>query len=101
MTDTPLVLAAEHPAFEGHFPGRPNLPAVVLLAEALAVVQAQTRTTNRDWTVAQAKFPRGVIPGTALTLAREALASGGIRFEIRSPEGVVANGTFARVAGTA
>jgi 3-hydroxyacyl-[acyl-carrier-protein] dehydratase len=99
MTEAPLVLAPGHPAYEGHFPGEPILPAVVLLAEALAVAQRETGTGARDWRLSQAKFPRGVAPGTPLTIAHGALADGGFRFEIRSAEGVVALGALARAAG--
>lgn len=98
MIDAPLVLAPDHPAYEGHFPGHPILPAVVLLAEALDAVQRETGTGATEWQLAQAKFPRGVAPGTPLTIAHEALPGGSVRFEVRSAQGVVATGTLARVA---
>jgi 3-hydroxyacyl-[acyl-carrier-protein] dehydratase len=96
MTSRPLVIPADHPAYAGHFPGRPILPAVVLLGEALAAVQAEIGAGG-DWSVSQAKFTRAVSPATALTLAYEA-AENGVRFEIRSPDGIVAAGAFARHA---
>ena len=96
MTEAALAIARDHPAYDGHFPGRPILPAVVLLAEALAVLAQATATRATDWTLSQAKFPRGVTPGTPLTIAHEVSADGAIRFEIRSTEGVVAAGVLAR-----
>lgn len=98
MIARPLAIARDHPAYAGHFPGAPILPAVVLLAEALAAVTNASGTEARDWSVAQAKFLRAVLPGTDLTVAHEATPEGGVRFEIASAEGVVATGTFARVA---
>ena len=89
----PLAIPREHPAFEGHFPGHPILPGVVLLAEALAAIEAATGQPLQAWAISYVKFLRPVEPGTALTLAHERLASGAMRFEIRSPEGAVANGT--------
>lgn len=91
----PLAIARDHPSYEGHFPGRPILPAVVLLAEALAAIEAATGRGPEAWTLASAKFLEPVTPGTALTLAHETLASGSMRFEIRSAAGVVAHGVFA------
>ena len=100
MIEAPVALSPDHPAYTGHFPGQPFLPAVVLLGEALGLVQRETGTSASDWTLAQAKFQRGVAPGTPLTIAHEPQA-GGVRFEIRSPGGVVASGAFARAARAA
>jgi 3-hydroxymyristoyl/3-hydroxydecanoyl-(acyl carrier protein) dehydratase len=90
--ETRLAIPRDHPAFEGHFPGHPILPGVVLLAEALAAIEAATGHPPHAWTISSAKFLRPVDPGTPLTLAHERLASGAMRFEIRSPLGAVASG---------
>jgi 3-hydroxymyristoyl/3-hydroxydecanoyl-(acyl carrier protein) dehydratase len=89
-----LVIAHDHPAFRGHFPGRPILPAVVLLAEALAAVEASSGRGAEAWIVSSAKFVEPVAPGATLTLSQETLASGAIRFEIRGEAGIVAHGTL-------
>ena len=86
---------AGHPAFEGHFPGRPILPAVVLLAEALAAIESATGHAPQEWTLANAKFLAPVAPGTTLTFSHEATGAGGIRFEVRSAAGVIAHGVLA------
>lgn len=91
---TALAVPRDHPAYEGHFPGRPILPAVVILAEALAAIAAATGTTVDAWSVANAKFLEPVAPGTPLTLSHEVLDTGGVRFEVRSPTGVVASGAL-------
>ena len=87
-----LQIARDHPAFEGHFPGRPILPGVVLLAEALAALEAVTARAPHEWGIANAKLLVPVAPGTPLTLVHESLPSGAIRFEIRSPREPVASG---------
>ncbi len=85
-----LAIAKDHPAYEGHFPGHPLLPGVVLIAEAMAALDAS------DWTVASAKFLSPVEPGMALTLTHAAKEADTLEFEIASPRGIVATGTLAR-----
>ena len=97
MTET-LHIAANHPAYEGHFPGHPLLPGVVLLAEALAAIETSAPAPGKSWVVENAKFLLPVEPGTPLTLMHDAVASGAVRFEIRSPAGVVASGVVAAKA---
>jgi 3-hydroxymyristoyl/3-hydroxydecanoyl-(acyl carrier protein) dehydratase len=94
VVTTPLAIAPDHPAFAGHFPGRPILPGVVLLSEALAAIEASSGRGPEAWTVSTAKFLEPVAPGAALTLSHETLASGAIRFEIRGAAGVVVHGTL-------
>jgi 3-hydroxyacyl-[acyl-carrier-protein] dehydratase len=95
VTESALAIAPDHPAFAGHFPGQPIVPGVLLLARVLQALAAEEGTASGRWSVVQAKFLRAVEPGTPLVLAREPTASGGVRFEIRSPAGVVASGTLA------
>jgi 3-hydroxymyristoyl/3-hydroxydecanoyl-(acyl carrier protein) dehydratase len=85
-----LAIAKDHPAYEGHFPGRPLLPGVLLLAEAIAALKGDR------WSIDSAKFLMPVEPGTALTLVEDSLANGTVRFEIESPGGVVATGVLSR-----
>jgi len=86
----PLAIAKDHPAYDGHFPGHPLLPGVVLLAEAMAALDAS------GWAVDNAKFLMPVEPGTPLELSHEKLDSGAIRFEIESPRGIVATGVLSK-----
>jgi 3-hydroxymyristoyl/3-hydroxydecanoyl-(acyl carrier protein) dehydratase len=86
VVEIPLDIPRDHPAYEGHFPAQPLLPAVVLLAEAFAALDIDARRHS----VSQAKFLQPVTPGTALTLAHEANASG-LRFEIRAAGRLVAS----------
>ena len=88
---TALRIARDHPAYSGHFPGHPVLPAVVLLSEAIAAIGAQVQGASLD----HAKFLLPVEPGTSLEIEHETLDSGAVRFEIRAPRGVVATGLIA------
>ncbi len=92
--ESALPLAADHPAYAGHFPGRPILPGVVLLAEAMAAVVDATGHGPECWTLANVKFLEPVTPGTALVLRHESV-EGLVRFEVRAGDRVVATGALA------
>lgn len=97
-TLTSLTIAAEHPAYAGHFPGAPVLPGVVMLdAVVHALEHAGNRATQR-WHVASAKFFSAVRPGDALTLEREALPNGSVRFAVRTSDRTVAQGLLVPAA---
>jgi 3-hydroxyacyl-[acyl-carrier-protein] dehydratase len=95
---TTLLVPTDHPAFDGHFPGAPLLPGVVLLDEMLRAVEAGGR--GGDWSISTAKFLQPVRPGEALTLEHEALANGALRFAIRSAGRPVATGTLVPTLAT-
>jgi 3-hydroxymyristoyl/3-hydroxydecanoyl-(acyl carrier protein) dehydratase len=78
----PLRIAADHPAYAGHFPGRPILPGVVLLDAALHALAVQQGITGSAQ-LKSAKFHSPVQPGEALTLHATESPMGGFRFEIR------------------
>ncbi len=92
MTSTPLALPVPHPATEGHFPGAPILPGVVLLDEAVRVIERDLGTPGACWRIASVKFLSPAAPGEALCLEHERLAGGGIRFTISTGERTVATG---------
>ncbi|MGH8169321.1 MAG: hypothetical protein ACRETJ_02140 [Steroidobacteraceae bacterium] len=95
MTAVALPIFATHPAFDGHFPGSPVLPGVVLLDEAIRAIELGDGGEHRSWRVASVKFLRVVVPGEELVLERERLASGSIRFMILGTgHAVVATGTL-------
>lgn len=98
MSDAALSItrrvAADHPAFAGHFPGQPLWPGVLLLAEVMEAVQTSpalaVRLGERP-TLAQAKFLAPVGPGDTLGIV---LHDGprGLRFEVRRGEVLAASG---------
>ena len=91
-----LDVAAEHPAYAGHFPGSPVLPGAVLLDEALFEIERSRGIDARRWRIASAKFLGRVHPGDELILQHSAPTAGMIRFTIRSARGRVAAGTLTR-----
>jgi 3-hydroxymyristoyl/3-hydroxydecanoyl-(acyl carrier protein) dehydratase len=93
--ESALHVAPDHPAYAGHFPGRPILPGVVLLAEVIHAIERATGRGAERWRLANAKFLQPVAPGTALTLVHVPSDSDSVRFEVRAGEVVVASGTLA------
>jgi len=94
--DTAFEAERDDPAFDGHFPGRPILPGVALLAHAMAALERATGTAARDWSLESAKFASPVAPGTRLLLAHRGDAASRVRFEIRAGERLVASGALVR-----
>ena len=94
MTVAALPIAANHPAFDGHFPGAPVLPGVVLLDETIRAIERAAGGEPRCWRVGSVKFLRAVAPGEALALEQEQLASGTVRFTILSAGQAVATGAL-------
>ena len=95
MTSTPLSLPVPHPATEGHFPGAPILPGVVLLDEAVRVIEAALGAQATAWRVSTVKFLSPAGPQEPLRLEHERLASGAIRFTISTADRIVATGQMA------
>lgn len=101
--ETTLTIAADHPAFPGHFPGRPIVPGVVLLDAALHAVQQACQRLGETTVsgpaahcqIATAKFLSPVQPGETLTISYTRTDKGLTRFEIACSGRPVASGAFA------
>lgn len=94
MNSVILDIDAAHPAFEGHFPGRPILPAVVLLDEVLQAAPPADRGHEQGWHIGAAKFLRSVRPGTRLQITYTAHSAGALRFRILCGGDLVSQGTL-------
>ena len=85
---------ADHPAFAGHFPGRPIVPGVVLLDEALRCTESLLAAPAAGWQIAQAKFLSPVGPGETLRIRIERSPRGNYNFSIYAGERAVASGSL-------
>jgi 3-hydroxymyristoyl/3-hydroxydecanoyl-(acyl carrier protein) dehydratase len=90
-----VVIAADHPALPGHFPGHPVVPGVVLLDLAVQAITQALELPQTPRRLTQAKFLVPVGPGAELLIAHGAATAGTIRFEIRCGDLRVASGAFA------
>lgn len=91
MPIVPLTIDPEHPAFAGHFPGRPIVPGVVLLDRTQRVIESQTGLRLAG--LPSVKFLSPAAPADAPELDYE-VAEKVVRFEIRCDARVIANGRF-------
>lgn len=85
---------ADHPAFAGHFPGRPIVPGVVLLDRAILFAEQLLGRPGLDWQVGNAKFFSPVGPGEMLIFALQTKASGAIAFTVKTAERHIASGSL-------
>lgn len=90
--ETELAIAADHPAFAGHFPGQPIVPGVVLLDETLHAIAAHGGITFDRCTLVSVKFKSVVRPGQPLKLSFVFVGPNSVRFELSSAAQAVASG---------
>ena len=94
----PVDIAVDHPAFAGHFPGRPMLPGVALVAEAMEAAAADpalARAIGPAPRLTVVKFLAPVGPGARLEVSLS-LEARTVAFAIRAGGRVAASGQFAR-----
>lgn len=83
----------DHPAFAGHFPGRPILPGVVLLDWTLQAIADSSGVVLQNCTINSVKFLSPAKPGDMLTIALNHLENGTIRFDISTASDKIASGS--------
>lgn len=96
-----FVIAADHPALPGHFPGRPIVPGVVVLDRVLEAIES-THGPLGALRLPQVKFLRPLLPGQAAQVMIEPMPSieaGGRtsrwRFRVERAGELVASGEVA------
>lgn len=80
-------ITPDHPAFEGHFPGRPILPGVVQIH--LCVTTAK-QLTGRPWALSEirrAKFVHPVLPGDTIVVKMSVKPNDLFDFTLLAPTG--------------
>jgi 3-hydroxyacyl-[acyl-carrier-protein] dehydratase len=92
MNGAHWIVPADHPAFAGHFPGRPIVPGVVLLDRAARLVATAHNTSVVG--IGSVKFLSPVGPGAALDFTWAAAVGRTVRFDIASGGIAVATGTL-------
>jgi 3-hydroxyacyl-[acyl-carrier-protein] dehydratase len=98
LSNMRLRFAPDHPALAGHFPQHPIIPGVLLLDEALHVIEAAAQVepprSGTHWHIANVKFHRPVQPGESLRLDCTEQESGMMRIELHADEVLVASASI-------
>lgn len=89
------TVPADHPAFAGHFPGRPIVPGVVLIDRVLLFAGQLPGLADARWQIGNAKFYSPVGPGEVLTFGLQGRAGGALAFTVHSGGRDVASGSLA------
>ena len=88
------VVPADHPAFPGHFPGRPIVPGVVLLDQAILFAESLLGQQVDRWQIGNAKFLSPVGPAETLVFSLQSTPRGSIAFMVKSGARDVASGSL-------
>lgn len=64
-----ILIPADHPCFEGHFPGYPIFPAVAQLDLVLDQLQKVMQRSLTLSEIKRSKFPAPILPGMRVHLA--------------------------------
>ena len=87
---THIVIDTDHPSLAGHFPGRPVVPAAVLLEHVVAAARVR-HPDARVSGIQRAKFLRQAVPGQSFEIEWGAPGST-LRFACRSGTDVLVQG---------
>lgn len=90
----------DHPAFPGHFPGRPITPGVVLLDQALIFLGQALGTPVSACRLGTAKFLSPVGPGEVLTFTFQPRGPHWVQVDIRAGERLAASASIQLAAQT-
>ncbi len=86
------IVPQDHPACEGHFPGNPIVPGVVLLDQALRFAEQWLGCPGAVWRIETVKFLGPVAPGASLDFLLQSGTAGSVVFVVRQGARDVASG---------
>jgi 3-hydroxyacyl-[acyl-carrier-protein] dehydratase len=95
-----LTLALDHPAFAGHFPGKPIVPGVLLLDAVLHAITEASGHAASAWQISAVKFLSPLVPGEVVTIAHEGIALGMVKFEVVAADRKIVSGSLLLLGGS-
>ncbi|MFC1719627.1 3-hydroxyacyl-ACP dehydratase FabZ family protein [Pseudomonadota bacterium] len=97
-TFTRYPVSPTHPAFAGHFPGRPVVPGAMLLDQLLLSIAQVSGRDPGACEFQSVKFLSPALPGDELEFRHEWAAGGLVRFEVSAGSRKIATGSLKTVA---
>ena len=88
-----LSIDATHPSLDGHFPGRPVVPGVLLVATIIDLAEQRLGRPLAIVGAPQVKFLRPLLPGESAT-AEISLVATQLQFELVGSGKPIARGTL-------
>ena len=92
MADPVFSIARDHPCLDGHFPGAPIVPGVVLLDHVGRV--AASRYGGRIRRIVRCKFVAALYPEQACSVELTPRSSTRLQFRCAGPAGELAHGVI-------
>jgi 3-hydroxyacyl-[acyl-carrier-protein] dehydratase len=86
-----FTIEPDHPSIAGHFPGRPVVPGVVVLDQAIALI-LRDRPGQYVATVQEVKFLCPIVPGNAVVIEVVESAPNRVSFIGRAEQRLVLRG---------
>jgi 3-hydroxymyristoyl/3-hydroxydecanoyl-(acyl carrier protein) dehydratase len=96
MNRQAFCITADHPCLDGHFPGDPIVPGVVLLDRVIAAAEDNG---HRIAGVSRCKFTAPLYPDETCVMTWAAPVDDTLRFACFGPRGVLARGRLRLVKG--
>jgi 3-hydroxyacyl-[acyl-carrier-protein] dehydratase len=93
MSTHHITVPRDHASFEGHFPGHPILPGVVLLDYALGAIVAERGIKLSACELGIVKFLHTVLPGDELSIELDTSNPLITKFSITTSSHVAATGS--------
>ncbi len=87
------TIPASHPCFDGHFPGDPIVPGVIILALINALFQ-QWQPEEKLSAISQAKFHLPLRPDQPFIITLTRRNQSGVKFECIRDQDKLASGQF-------